>query len=196
MHWTVPKSSCRVAELLSLNPIVRLASLALATCGESWRWPWHKRRFLAHCVILELAKNVSKLARAQNVIEAQRRVVVVVAVERAVWQVYVRWQVPPWPSFNKCTSLSLRLRPFVRQAATSTEKLDSAAYARYSLPAHSTKGCAFLYVYRARVKYIVLFFSYLIYLQVRTVKNTRESKQSRESETQKKCVGNFRTTQN
>lgn len=41
-----------------------------------------------------------------------------VAVERAVWQVYVRWQVQPWPSFNKCTSLLRRLRPFVRQPAS------------------------------------------------------------------------------
>lgn len=73
-----PAASQRIV----LRLVTRSAAAARATCGESWRWPWHKRRFLAHCVILEVAKNVSKIARAQNVIETRRRVV-----ERAVWQV-------------------------------------------------------------------------------------------------------------
>lgn len=96
---------------------------------------------MAQCVILELAKNVSKLARAQNVIESQRRrrtcrvaSVQVCSVASAtltvIQQVY------------KSIAALKAFRQAGSQPATSNEKLDSAANARYSLPAHSTKGCA------------------------------------------------------
>lgn len=139
---------------------------------------------MAHCVILEPAKNVSKLARAQNVIESQRRcrtcrVASVCSVASAtltvIQQVYK--SIAALKAFRQAASQPPAMRNWTARRMRDIHfRLDS------------TKGCAFLCVYSvysARVKYIVLFFSYFNYLQVRTVKNTRQSKQSRQSEIQK-----------
>lgn len=139
---------------------------------------------MAHCVILEPAKNVSKLARARNVIESQRRcrtcrVASVCSVASAtltvIQQVYK--SIAALKAFRQAASQPPAMRNWTARRMRDIHfRLDS------------TKGCAFLCVYSvysARVKYIVLFFSYFNYLQVRTVKNTRQSKQSRQSEIQK-----------